>query len=217
MKAKDVMTRHIITVGPGASVKHVGQLMLDHKISGVPVIDDDGKLTGMITEGDLMGRFELGLERLDQANGEESARAYVKSHSWCASDVMTRDVVTVDERAPVSEVARRLEECGIKRMPVVREGKLVGIVSRADLLRALAMARVEETAPGDEAIRCSIIAKLHEDSGVRDELMSVTVLDGAVHLWGEALSEAERDAARVVAENTRAAKSVENHLRVVPE
>jgi CBS domain-containing protein len=203
-------------------VSHVARIMLDRRVSGLPVTDDEGCLVGMITEGDLMGRFELGSEPVPSPEAspdetsEERARAYLKSYSWKTGDVMTPHVVTIEEGVSLGEVARVLEEHGIKRVPVMREGQLVGIVSRADLLHGLLMPKSSQTPRGDAPLRLGILTRLREDAGIGDEFVDVTVLDGVVHLWGRVRSRAERDVARVVAENIRGAEGVENHLRVVP-
>ena len=170
MKVKDVMTTKVVTVSPDNSVKRAAGIMLDKHISGLPVVDDEGKLVGLISEGDLLRRSELGLRIIaapeQSASLEEMASAYVKSHAWKVADVMSNNVVTVDEEADLSHVATLMAENGIKRLPVIRNGKLVGIVSRADLLHAIATARLDDTAPGDEAIRRSIVTRLNEDIGL---------------------------------------------------
>jgi CBS domain-containing protein len=223
MNAKAVMSMNVATVSAEMSVRHVAQIMLDRHVSGLPVIDDEGTLVGIVTEGDLMRRFELGIARLPPGEAstidqsEENARAYVKSHGWKVGDVMTRHVITVEEETPLSRVAELFEEQGIKRAPVMRQGKLVGIISRADLLRALVMAKVDQTAPGDAAIRRSILARLREDSGFPADLVKATVLDGIAHLWGAVSSKAEGRAACVIAETTRGVKAVEDHLRILAE
>src|SRR5262245_17157717 len=155
MKVKDVMATNVVTVSPDNSVKHAAGIMLDNRVSGLPVVDDEGALVGLISEGDLLRRSELGLRIIarsgQSASEEERATAYVKSHGWKVADVMSGNVVTVDEERDLSHAATLMVENGIKRLPVIRNGKLVGIVSRADLLPAIATARLDQTAPGDEA------------------------------------------------------------------
>ena len=146
--------------------------MLARNVSGLPVIDDDGRLVGLISEGDLLRRSELGSATIVTREGpllssDEQARTYVKSNAWRVADVMSRNLVVVDEETPLSRVAALMEEHGIKRLPVVRGAALVGIVSRADLLRAIVAARPDETARGDDAIRCSIMVRLNENTGLR--------------------------------------------------
>lgn len=221
MRAKDVMTTKLTTVSPGNSVKRAAQTMLDCGVSGLPVVDDNAHLVGIISEGDLLSRTELDSGRFaagDQgaAFAEQRARAYVKSHSWNVGDVMTPSVVAVDEDTPIGRVAALMEEHGIKRVPVTHEGKLVGIVSRRDLVRAIVAAKFSDVAPGDSAIRRSILVRLGENTGLEAARLSVSVANGVVHLWGIVGSEIERHAARVVAEGVSGVAGLVDHLRVVP-
>lgn len=217
MKAKDVMTVDVVSVSPDHSVRHAARIMLDHRISGLPVIDDDGRMVGIVTEGDLMRRSELGVQALAsvdrQFNTEENnAGVYVKSHSWKVADVMTSDPVKVDEDTPLPRIAALMAERGIKRVPVMSGEHLVGIVSRAELLRVLITAKFDATAPGDDAIQRSILTRLREDAGFKGDELTLTVADGLVHVSGAVSSQSERDAVRVVAEGVRGVKGVFDHL-----
>lgn len=217
MKAKDVMTAKVVTVSPDHSVRHAARIMLDNHVSGLPVVDDAGRLVGLISEGDMLRRSELGLGGMalpEQQPGarEERATTYVRAHSWRVSDVMTPDPVIVDETASLARIATLMEERGIKRVPVVRDGVLVGIVSRADLLHAVATVKLPNPARGDEAIRRSILARFDETTGLHGMNLSVTVADGVVHLWGEVDTEQCRRAARVVAEGVRGVEAVVEHF-----
>ncbi len=221
MRAGDVMTTEVVTVSPDTGVPDLARLMLDRRISGVPVVDSAGKLVGIVSEGDLMRRAELVTERRPWWAGlagspEEKASAYIKAHGLTVKEIMTRDVATIDEHEPLDRIAMLFEERGIKRAPVVRDGKLVGIVSRANLLQGLAAAKTEGTGPGDSAIRAAILDTAREDAGVRASLIDVTVADGVVHLWGNVGSAAEREACCVVAQNAEGVKEVRDHLRVLP-
>lgn len=223
MLAKELMTTDVITVRSDASIKDVAQILLSHRISALPVTDDDGNLIGIVSEGDLLRRSETGTERkhswwLDMlASPEERAREYIKTHATLVRDVMTKKLITVKEDTPISDIATVLEERRIKRVPVVRDGHVVGIVSRADLLRGLATAKLEQTtAPGDDAMRAAVVKRLRDEAGVRDWLLNVTVSDGVVHLWGGVRSDDERRAAQIAAESTSGVKAVEDHLTVVP-
>ncbi|HWK64722.1 MAG TPA: CBS domain-containing protein [Rhizobiaceae bacterium] len=214
MKASDVMTTKVATVTPDHSVRHAAKIMLENHVSGLPVVDDGGRLIGIVTEGDLLRRSELGLATVasPSRSPEEQARAYVKAHAWNVSGVMSDKLVTVDEDMDLAQIATLMEENNIKRVPVTRDGGLIGIVSRADLLRALASAKLDGTARGDEAIRRSILARLDENTGLAGMNISVTVSDGLVHLWGNVESEDCRIAARVVAESVRGVKGVIGHF-----
>src|SRR5690348_2151804 len=153
MRAIDVMTTNVITTVPDASVQAVALLLSERGISGVPVVDAGGRVIGIVSEGDLLHRAETGTERrterrrarwLDSlASDQDLARDYVKSHGRTAKDIMTREVITIDETTELSDVADLLETKKIKRVPVMRDGKLVGIVSRANLVRALAATKGE--------------------------------------------------------------------------
>ena len=222
MRARDLMTMDVVTVKPDTSVKHVAQMLLRYLISAVPVVDDHDRLVGIVSEGDLMRRAEAGTERHPSwwlgllASPEEKALEYVRSHATRVEDIMTRNVVTVDEDAPASRIAALLEEKRIKRVPVCKEGRVVGIVSRADLLHGIATAKLDQTAPGDQAIRRAVFSRLRNETGVRDWLMNITVSDGTVHLWGGVRSESERRATRVAAETVGGVRAVEDHLTLVP-
>src|ERR1700758_1179967 len=164
MRAMDVMTSEVITVDENASVQSVAKLMAKHAISAVPVVDKDTRVIGMVSEGDLLHRAETGTERRRSwwlemmASTNQLAGEYLKSHSSRVKDVMTRDVILVADTTPVADIAVLLETNRIKRVPVLRDGKLVGIVSRANLVRALAMT-VNEAAGGTQADDRSIRAK----------------------------------------------------------
>jgi CBS domain-containing protein len=221
MRARDIMTKGVVTVSPETDIAEAVKLMLDRQISGVPVIDSSGRLIGILTEGDLMRRAELVTGRQSWwinpiSSPEQEAKAYVKAHGLKVKDVMTKEVVTITEQEPLDRIAMVFEERGIKRTPVMRSGKVVGIVSRANLLRSLAVKKISDPAPSDSQIRSAILATAAEDASIRVVLVDVTVDDGVVHLWGNTASEAEREAFGVVAENTKGVKEVQNHIRVLP-
>jgi CBS domain-containing protein len=220
MLVADVMSRTLVTVMPGHSVRHAAQIMLDHHVSGVPVLDGEGNLVGILTEGDLLRRIEYGLTGstphwIGAVSHEGAARDFVKSHSWRVGDVMTRSVVTVQETASLADVAVLFGTRGIKRAPVLRGTQLVGLVSRADLLRIIANAKPEKIAAGDSALEISAAARLRDANTIFSACPSVTVVDGVVHLWGQVRSEAERDAARVAIEGIEGLRGVEDHLSIV--
>lgn len=220
MRARDIMTTNVVSVSPETEIAEAVRLMLERQISGLPVIDDSGRLAGILTEGDLMRRAELVTGRQSRrthpTSPEQDAKAYVKAHGLKVKDVMTREVVTINEQEPLDQIAMVLEERGIKRTPVMRSGKIVGIVSRANLLRGLATKRISDAAPSDSQIRSAILTTATGDADVRVILVDVTVEDGIVHLWGNTASEAESEAMRVVAENTKGVREVQNHIRVLP-
>jgi CBS domain-containing protein len=223
MKAADVMVRRVITVSADASVQDVARLLLKNRISAVPVLDEGGKLLGIVSEGDLMRRPEAGTERrrswwLDLLTANETLAAeFAKSHARRASDVMTRSVVTANPDTSLSEIADLLEKNAIKRVPVVKRGKLVGIVSRANLLQALASVRKIATkkAPTDDAaIREKIIAELDAQPWAESSFVNVIVQQGTVDLWGMVDSQATKKAVRVAAEATPGVRAVNDHLTI---
>lgn len=222
MKARDVMTTTVLTVRPEATVAEVARLMLDKHVSGVPVVDDRERLVGIVTEGDLMRRAELstGGEPWWQslaATPEQKARAYVKGHGTAVRDVMTTDLVTIGEDDPLDRIAMVFEGRGIKRAPVVRDGKIVGIVSRANLLQGMVAGQNRKPGPSDQAIRSAILTRLREEAGVRDTLLSITVAEGQVDLWGNLASEAEQHAVRLIAQSTPGVAAVHDHTRLIPQ
>lgn len=221
MQVKDVMTTSVAAVPPHMAIEEVAAFLLERRISAAPVVDDDGRLLGIVSEGDLLRRPETGTERPRSwwlslfASSTEAAADYIKTHGRRAIDVMTRDVVTVGEDTPLSEVAGLLERHRVKRLPVVRDGQLVGIISRADLLRALAAARPGPAAPSvadDRVIRDKLMAHLREVGLPHIHLVNVVVSDGVVHLWGLVDSEVEGEALRVAAEEVPGVRAVESHL-----
>jgi CBS domain-containing protein len=225
MKAKDVMTERVITVDENTPVAEVARTLSRWRISAVPVIDTAGRVIGIVSEGDLIHRPQSDSDKppswwLD-AFAEPDARAidYAKSHGRSARDVMTSPVVTVTEDASLSEIAQLLEENQIKRVPVVRRSNLVGIVSRANLIHGLGAADVSPQPARDEdgALRATLLNTLRNEADLRLESLNVTVSGGVVHLWGMAISDAQKDAIRVLAENTAGVKAVRDHLTVIPE
>ncbi|QRM55466.1 CBS domain-containing protein [Sinorhizobium sp. BG8] len=220
MLVTDVMTTHVIKVSPENSVRRAAETMLAHHVSGLPVVDDDNRLVGMISEGDLIRRTEMGAGVGFPTDGvlsaDEKAQAYVRHTSWKVGDAMSRDPITVDEFASVLEVAKLMAKHSIKRIPILRAGEIVGIVSRADLLQLIVNAAHDGTAPGDEAIRRSVIVRLGEITGLEGQVPDVSVSDGVVHLSGDLASEACRRAVRVAAEGVRGVRGVAEHYSQGP-
>jgi CBS domain-containing protein len=219
MKASDVMTRKVLTVGPETSVAHAIRLMLDSNVSGLPVLDD-GKVVGIVTEGDLLRRGETGTQRrrprwLEILMGPgRMADEYVTTHGRKVQEIMTADLVSVAGDTPLEEVVGWMERRRIKRVPVIEGDALVGIVSRLDLLRALLrtieMEHSEER--DDDEIREQILAELAKAAWAPRDGLSVSVKDGVVDLNGVILEEKEREALRVLVENVPGVRSVEDHL-----
>lgn len=220
MKAKDVMTPHVVSVGPDNTVVEVANTLLTHGISAAPVVDGD-KMVGIVSEGDLIRRAEIGTGERHRSwwlrlfvDSATLATEYVKSHAMRVRDIMTKNVITVTEDAPLSDVAAVLEKNRIKRVPVLRDGRLVGIVSRANLIRGLAAAKatpLQPAAPDDSEIRAKILEALRSQPWSSIGAADVTVTSGLVEFWGIYGSNEEREAARVVAENIPGVRKVEDH------
>jgi CBS-domain-containing membrane protein len=218
MRARDVMVRAVATTTPETIVDTVAKLMINLRISGVPVLDKNGRLVGIITEGDLLRWAETGTERQRSrwsewfAPNSRLAGEYVKSHARRVDDIMTRKVVSVGELATLGEIAELMETKRIKRVPVVHDGKIVGIVSRADLLKVLASG---STATADEdsdrLIRERLFVELRKQEWADPTESNVVISDGVVHFWGTVGSEEERRALRVVAENIPGVRGIEDH------
>ena len=219
MKVSDVMTRQVVSISREATIFEAIRLMLKHHISGVPVIADRGKLVGIVTESDFLHRPETATERkrsrwLDAFFGPAAAaKDYVRSHGLKVEDVMTRDPVTVAENTPLDEVVRMMESHNIKRLPVMRRSKLVGIVSRADLM--LALASIDRATPGggnDASIRDRIMTAIREQSWTAGASVDVIVHHGVADLWGAISDAAQREALKVLVARTPGVKKVEDHL-----
>jgi len=223
MRATDVMSSPVVAASAQITVQHVARMMINHRISGIPIVDGDQKLIGIITEGDLLRRVETGTERQRSRWSEwfrpnsRLAADYVKSHARQVADIMTRDVVTVDKFATLDEIAELMEKHGIKRVPVVHDGKLVGIVSRADLLKILASAAAVSNEDSDRSIRSRLLTELREQKWATHlNEADIVVSTGVVHLWGVVGSEGERNALRIAAENTPGVRAVEDHTILGP-
>lgn len=221
MLVRDVMVAPVITVEPSASVQDVARLFLEKQISAVPVLDDKGKLVGIVSEGDLLHRVEAGTERHRSwwlqafVHDDTLAKEYIKSHSRKVSDVMTTEVITASPTTPLHEVAALMERNAIRRLPILENGQLVGIVSRANLLQAVASARqMLDVTPSDKAIRDRILAGLKREAWAHTGLLNVTVSNGIVDLWGLAESDTERKAIRVAAESTPGVSVVHDNMVV---
>lgn len=220
MRARDIMTTNLVTVGPDTDVRAIARSLIERGISAAPVVDQAGCVVGIVSEGDLMRRVEAGTERHRSwwlellASPEEKARDYAKAHGLTAKDVMSRPVVTIAEDLPLGEIATLLEHRRIKRVPVVRNGKIVGIVSRANLLHGLVAREAAPAVTADDATIRQHVIDGAKEAGVDDLYVNVVVAGGIVHIWGLVDSEAEREAIRIAAETAPGVSRVENHVGV---
>ena len=220
MNAKDIMTPSVVSIAPDASISAAAHLMLQNKFSGLPVIDSSGQLVGIVTEGDFLRRIEIGTERRRRRWTEffigpgRLADEYSRSSGRTVSDVMTQDVQTVGLDASLEEIVRMMERHRIKRVPVVEAGRVVGIVTRANLLLALASV-ADEIAPSsaeDNSIREQIFAELKRQTWTPVGTMHVTVRSGVVQLSGLLTDERQRAAVRILAENIPGVRQVQDRL-----
>lgn len=224
MKAADVMTRDPMSVTPQTTIVEAAQLMLQHRISGLPVTDATGEVVGVVTEGDLLRRAETGTERHRSTwlrflvGPGRLAEDYASTHARKVSEVMTRDVVVVAPSHELAVVVGLMEKHRIKRVPVVENGKLVGIVSRADLVRALVQSLTQEAAAhahesiADDTIRDRILKILNKEPWGPRFSVEVTVAAGMVDLHGAITDDRERTAVIVAAEGVAGVKAVNDHL-----
>ena len=219
MRAHQIMTRSVVTVTPESSILDAANLMLQRHVSGLPVVDAAGKLVGIVSEGDFIRRSEIGTQRKRGRwlrfilGAGKAATDFVREHGRKVSEVMTRDPLTVTEDTVLEEIVSTMETNGVKRLPVMRGDKLVGIVSRANLLQAVAsLARnVPDPTADDDHIRSRIIDALEKNDGCPFGV-NVVVRDGIVHLTGVITEERSRQAAIVCAENVEGVNKVHDHL-----
>ncbi|HTI79923.1 MAG TPA: CBS domain-containing protein [Acetobacteraceae bacterium] len=220
MIASDVMTRNVISVPPDATIAEAVELMLERGISGLLVVDSSGTLVGIVTEGDLLRRDEIGTRRHRSwwlrliASPSRQAADFTRTHGRKVADVMTHDVLTVDATSPLTDIVALMEEHRVKRVPVLDGDRVAGVVSRADLLRALSVAARERgaVAADDATIRDRLLTTLSRESWAPKTTLNVTVVNGAVDLWGTISNDQERRAICVMAENTPGVKKVIDHL-----
>lgn len=223
MLARDIMTTDVCTFAPETSVVEAAEQLVRRRISGAPVIDGAGGVVGVVSEGDLIRRAELGTER-EWSGWREfltakstMAHEFIRSHGTRVGNIMTAPVWTVSEDTTLAEIAELFEKKHVRRAPVVRDGKLVGIVSRADMVRALLQlwsAAHPQIAPDDEAIRQSILDHAKSESWSDTAMLNVEVRDGTVDLYGVADSEDVAKALQVLAESMPGVKNVHNHLQM---
>ena len=229
MRAMDIMTTDVITVDPDMTVQVLAKLLAERGISGAPVVDASGRLVGIVSEGDLLHRAEIGTARRHRERrrswwlddfASDLARDYIRSHGRTVKDIMTRDVVTVTEDIDLGEVAALLEAKRIKRVPVTRDGKVIGIITRANLVRALASTKSTPPPQGeddDRTIRARILAELGREEWAKVWPEDIIVRDRVVHFWlSSDEPEDKKQALRVAAETIPGVRAVEEHVVPAP-
>lgn len=223
MLAKDIMSTRIVTVGEDTTVGEIAEFMIKFHISAVPVVSADNFIIGIVSEGDLIHRPEFGTDKRRHSwwlnllvERTDLAQDFVKSHGTTAGDIMTKDVIVVEEDTPIDEIAEILERNQIKRVPVVRDGCLVGLVSRANIVQQLASGRKIDVSVSkdDGALRGEIEATLYSQPWASSRTTAVTVHNGDVELWGFIGSKDERDATRIALDQNPGVKSLKDHRAI---
>ena len=220
MKASEIMTPDVISADPDATVLQAARYMLQHHISGLPVIDKTGALVGILSEGDFLRRRETHTDRrpsrwLEFLMGPgKLAAEYTHTHGSKVSEVMTTKMHTISEDTPLEKIVEMMERYRIKRVPVLRGKKVVGIVTRANLMHAMvSVARGEpKAATSDAAIRQELLSELKSEKWALASMINVVVRGGVVELWGMIVDDRQREALIVAAENVRGVKEVKDHL-----
>lgn len=225
MKAAEVMSANVVTAHPQTTVKEIAELMVKNRIGGVPVVDQAGKLVGILSETDLLHRAETGTEKRRKwwlgafVDSDRLAREYAASHAHRASDIMTTSVITVDAGTDLGDVADLLERKNLKRVPVTSGGKLVGMITRGDLVRAFLARQQAAAASGpsdDKVILAAINERLRREAWLDASLINIRVEGAAVELAGLAASADQRRAVRLLVEDTPGVTSVEDKLGIKP-
>ncbi len=223
MRANQVMTRGVVTVPADASVYDAAFILLSAGISAAPVLNASGKMIGIVSEADLMYRPELGtlprkswLDRL-VADDVGTAREFIQSHSHRVADIMTKDVVSAGPRTPLTEIATLMREHKVKRIPIVEDGAVVGIVSRSHLLQGLLAREPGETPDfDDDKLRRDVLTALGKQGWASSGTANVVSENGVIHLWGFVDSPTVKKAYQVAAANVYGVRGVKNHMRIMP-
>jgi CBS domain-containing protein len=222
MKAQEIMTRDVITVRPDTLVRDIAALMVEKHISGVPVVTDNGKLIGMVSQSDLLHRAEVGTERKHKwwfrifADSSALAREYAKAHGLKAHDIMSRYVVSVGDDAELRDVADILDKRRIKRVPVVQKERVVGIITRGDLVCALSQVQVSKAGKtiDNAVLHKTLHDRIQSQSWINDNCISLTVNDGVIELSGFVERADQHTALRVLVEETEGVNRVDDRISV---
>jgi CBS domain-containing protein len=224
MYARDVMTAPVVTAQTDTTVYEIANMMIKHHISAIPIVSAGNEIVGIVSEGDLLRRMENDTARTDSwwlatfVGKAFEAEKFIKAHGVAAKDVMTEDVLVADEDTSLGEIAELLEKRRIKRLPIVRDGVLVGIVSRANLVQAIIVKKdAYNRAPrkSDTEIRSAIMEVLSQETWPETRHLNLVVTDGIVHLWGIVSSETQAQALRAAVTSARGVKSVVDNMKVV--
>jgi CBS domain-containing protein len=220
MNASDVMAQSVLTIRPEDDVCDAVKLLVDHDISALPVIDEAHHVVGILSEADLLHRDEFGTKKMRpwwlEAITPISVLAmdYAKSHGRKVADLMSEKVISASESTPISELATLFERHRIKRLPIVRDGKLVGVVSRSKLIQALASepAAAQHDERVDRSIKLDILDRLRGQSWTGFGERNIVVANGVVHIWGLVASPQERKALHVLVESVPGVQSIVDEM-----
>ena len=223
MKVADVMTYRVISVTPDVGVAEAARLMLQASISGLPVVDRSGMMVGIVTEGDFLRRAETGTSKRRARWLEffmspgKLAEEYSRSHGRKVSEIMTPEPLCVGEETTLESAVELMERHRIKRLPVLRDGKPVGMLSRANLLRGLVDSdrKTKSSTAADWAIREQISTELHKHAWAPVYGLDVKIRNGSVDLYGTILDERERKAIIIAVENIPGVKEVRDHIALI--
>jgi CBS domain-containing protein len=221
MKARDIMTKTVVSIRPETPVREVAALMTEKRVSGVPVVAD-GKVLGIVSQGDLLHRQKLGTEAKHRwwlrvfSDPDRLATEYTKSHGLKAADIMARKVISVSEDTELTDVAATLDRNGIKRVPVLCDGKIVGLITRSDLVKALSQApsRAHAMTVDNGTLQRTLSDKMKAQDWLSATYLNTVVTDGRVELWGHIDTAAQHRALHVLVEDTAGVTAVEDHLIV---
>jgi CBS domain-containing protein len=225
MNAQEAMTKDVVTVGPQTTVSDIADLLVRHRISAVPVVSDGNRVVGIVSQTDLGHRAETGTEKRRKwwldifADSNSKAREYIRSHGLKAEDIMSRILVSVSKDASLSEVADVLDTHRIRQVPVMDDGKLVGMISRADLVRKLAEIKVAAPAARSDsgALQKAIWDEIKAQPWLRSAYVNLAVRDGVVDLYGSVDSDEQRQALHVLVEGVRGVRKVEDNVTLLPK
>lgn len=225
MRVRDAMSKSVTSVGVETTVGEIAALLVRHRISAVPVVAMDGRVIGIVSQTDLGHRSETETEKKRKwwldffSDADALAREFVKSHGRLAADIMTRHIVSTSQDASLAEVADILDKHGIRQVPVIDNGQLVGMISRSDLVRALAQAQAPAASerPDNSTLQKAIWDRIKAEAWLHAALVNLVVKDGVVDLYGAVDSEDQRRALRVLIEGVQGVRKVEDNVRILPK
>jgi CBS domain-containing protein len=222
MIAYDVMTANVITDTPDMPITEIAKLLVEHRIGAMPVVTADGRLLGIVSQTDLAHRSETDTEKRRKwwlsliADNDARAREYIKTHGKTAKDVMTTVIISVAYDANLADVADALDKHGIRQLPVMRSGKMVGIISRADIVRALAQSATTSEGLSNSELQRAVWDAIRQQAWLQSSYLNLSTKDGIVELYGAVQSADQRSALLVLVEGVAGVLKVADNLSVMP-